>query len=122
MVLHDARDWDAMRSMLTDDFVFVDHRPTSFGAGESAADYIQLLRVAVDLVPDRRIASIEPVLDAPDAVFRMEAAGTDEFGGSIDWDFLAVWDMRDNCLSRLEVFPVDDLAGAVRCVEGLRAG
>jgi hypothetical protein len=115
---HDSRDWTALRALLVDDFAFADHRPTGFGTGESAEAYVRLLQVAVDLVPDRHVEFMEPIENAPPALRRSRAGGTDGFGGVVDWTFIAVWDMRDGLLSSLDVFPADEFEAAVQCAEG----
>jgi hypothetical protein len=120
LTAHDTRDWPTVRSLLIDEFAFTDHRAAGFGAGESADAYLRLLRTAVDLVPDRRILRIEPVPGRA-LVRRMGAEGTDEFGGPIVWDFVAVWGARDGRLSRLDVFEIDDLDAAVRLADELSA-
>jgi hypothetical protein len=107
-----------MRPLLVDDFAFVDHRPAGFGSGRSADAYVQLLRTAIELTPDRQILGWDPV-EGYRRLVHMRAEGTDGFGGSIVWDFLALWDLRDGLLSRLEVFEIDDRDAAVRRAEGL---
>jgi hypothetical protein len=117
--VHDARDWDGLRALLVGDFAFVDHRPAGFGTGRSADDYVQLLRTAVELTPDRQILGWEPV-EGFSRLVHMRAEATDEFGGPIVWDFLALWDLQDG-LARLEVFEVDDRDAATTRAAGLAA-
>ena len=120
--VHNRRDWDAMRDVLVDDYAFVDHRATGFGSGSTLEAYLSPLKTAIELVPDRRTSVFEPVAEAPGYVMHMTATGTDEFGSRIDWDFFAVFDMRDGKLSRLEVFDVADLDDALRRADELSRG
>ena len=118
---HNRRDWAALEELLVDDYVFIDHRPMSLGSGETRDEYIGLLKGAIELVPDRRTSVLTPVGQAPGYVVHMTANGTDEFGGGIDWDFFAVFDMRGDKLCRLEVFSVDDLDAALKRADELRS-
>jgi hypothetical protein len=124
---HNARDWDQMRALLVNDFVFVDRRPAGFGSDRGAEAYLRLLRVAIDLIPDRQITVVKAVdrggnEGAAEGAFweleEMEAEGTDENGGAVDWDFVAAWMIRGGLLAGLEVFPGGAVEeGRKRCRE-----
>ena len=122
MEAQNARDWVRMRALLADDFLFTDHRPTSFGANEGPDGWIHILQVAIELVADRTIDLIEPVPGGPSGLMHMKASGTDEFESPVEWDFLGCWGVRDGLLTHLDVFALEDVEPARRRAEEIATG
>jgi hypothetical protein len=117
---HNGRDWVAMRALLVDRFHVLDHRPVGWGELWDADEYIELLKTAIDLTPDRVFLKGEPIPDAPAGLHRWVARGTDEFGGEMEWEFLGCFIARGGRLSYLELFPMNDVEVAVARVIELR--
>jgi hypothetical protein len=121
MAAQNERAWDRLRAFLSDDFLFSDHRPTSFGGNEGPDGWIRILQVAIELVADRMVDVIEPVAGGPPGLMHMKASGTDEYGGSVEWDFLASLGVRDGRLTHLDVFALEQADEAVARARELSA-
>ena len=116
---HNSRDWDALRSLLVQDFIFVDHRPPGIATGSGIDDYLTLLKSGVELVPDRRITDTQT--HAPGAVF-FRADGTDEYGNAVEWEFIVVWRLRGGQIERLEFFLPNSVDEAMERARALSSG
>jgi class 3 adenylate cyclase/ketosteroid isomerase-like protein/tetratricopeptide (TPR) repeat protein len=109
---YNARDWDQLRSLLTDDYVFIDHRPVSLGRLDGPDAVIEMYRAAIELAPDvrSRVAVIHDI-NANGALYENRAGGT--FGGSdVEIRFISATIHRDGKMALAEVFPIDQLDAA----------
>lgn len=116
---HNERDWDEMRSVVSPDFVFVDHRPAGFGETVGVEAWVSFLKTAIDLVPDRRVVINEDVRGS-DWLHYIRIEGSDAYGGPVEWEFIGLWYAEGGRITRSEVFDVNDLESAVRRAGELR--
>ena len=128
---HNSRDWDVYRSTTSDDYEFVDHRPAGFGTIIGKEGFLEFLKSAIELVPDRRLTLTEWF---PDADARVDATdvsvvaarvlgdGTDEYGSRVNWEFIGVWQCRQGQVVRLEIFDPLSVDEAVGRAQALSSG
>jgi hypothetical protein len=106
------QDFDGLRALMTDDFVYVDHRPVSFGS-TGPDEYVERSRTLSSL-GDFKLRIVRDFEAArPEDVFLVRREGTDEHGNDVSWEYLAVGQIVGGRLSRTEVFPAERLDDAV---------
>jgi hypothetical protein len=98
---HNVRDWESVRALVVEGFAFVDRRPAGVATGSGVADYITLQKTGIEMVPDRRISFAQAVSPR---VVSIRADGTDEFGNSVEWEFIAVFQVKGGRIARMEIF------------------
>ncbi|MEY2433051.1 MAG: hypothetical protein QOC92_2776, partial [Acidimicrobiaceae bacterium] len=106
------RDLDGVRSAMTEDFVFVDHRPLSFGTVDRER-YLRLLAPLFDETPDVRwtMVSNHGITDHI-ACGLIRHSGTTNEGGRFDNPVWGVISERDQLWSRVEAFTTREEAVA----------
>lgn len=117
-----SRDWDAIRTLLAEDVVINDHRRT--GLGEIGADPWVLgnqdltTRLSASLRTDfTREIALAPTL----ALVEASSTGTLEDGGAFELPVLALVARRDDQITRIELFEVDQRDQALALFEELSA-
>ena len=112
--LYAARDWDGLRTLLSDDLTFVDHRPGSFAAVNNPDEYVRLVRMFVDFVPDVRGRSlVVHALDAHGCVSLVRNSGESTEGSPVEVLFLMMAIVQDDQIARIEIFPARALEEAL---------
>lgn len=105
-------DFDRLRSFITDDFQYVDHRPVSFGSG-GPDEYISRTQ-ALGALGDFKLRVVRDFNGGrPEGVLLIRREGCDEHGNEVAWDYLAVGTTAGGRIDRAETFPVDRLDDAV---------
>ncbi len=113
--LTNARDWDGVRAIWSDDLVVVDHRPGSFGVVEGRDAYQRLMQALHDLTPDIIVQLVAVhQLDAHGCVALARNTGTTVDGGAVEFLILFVCILRDGHITRVEFFPERALDEALR--------
>jgi class 3 adenylate cyclase/ketosteroid isomerase-like protein len=106
---YNARDFDAMRGLLADDFVVADHRFAGWGT-VGIDEYVNVLQGLIDLAPDSQLLA-DTLEVAPGAVTYLgHAAGTALTGGHVELPYVGrlVVD-ADGKAKRLELYPAEQL-------------
>ena len=107
-----TRDWDRLRSLMTGDFVYVDHRPVSFGS-TGPDEYIERAQ-ALSGLGDFKLRIVKDIdVGRPGNAVLVRREGRDEHGNDVMWEYLAVGKVAGDRIDRTEVFPVDRLDDAV---------
>lgn len=116
---YNAHDWGAVRSLLTEDFFLLDHRPGWFGTLDRDG-YLERLEGLVTVAPDASIAVADiPRLSADTAMIRWITQGTGPEGGPVEimFDSVATW--SGDRVRRFEFFPVEEREEALKRFEDL---
>lgn len=116
---HTIRDWKAVRDLLVKDFVFFDHRPAGVATGSGVDDYITFQKTGIEMVPDRRITFAQALSPG---VVSIRADGTDEYGNSVEWEFIGVFQVIGGRLARMEIFHPESVDEAVERARALSSG
>jgi ketosteroid isomerase-like protein len=108
-----ARDWTAARSLLTDDFALVDHRPAALGK-QTGDSWIESMRVQTDLSRDMRAEfpryhALSPAGCVVENVLR----GTSHEESSIEIANLLVTGFEGDAIAHIEMFPLERLDSAL---------
>ncbi len=116
-----ARDSDAYRSLLADDFVSRDHRPALLAHSDREGS-IQASQELFRLVPDVFVAVARYHAIGRNAVCaEAMASGTDAEGSLAEWPFLAVMTVREGKIRTRDLFEPDDLDEALALFHQLEA-
>ncbi len=111
------RDWERFRASLSEDFVFVDHRPAGWGVCD-ADTYIEHLSSLMGLAPDVDLFTPEiPGLTAGAALFRTVSRATGPAGGEVEFVIDHVSTVSDGRVTREEFFPPERRDDAIRRFE-----
>ena len=109
-----ARDWDALRGIMADDFVLVDHRPASLGELHGADEYFRSVMPLFDLIPDFQLFAAVIHEARPTSAFgELLGSGTNSEGSRVELRFLSVGVEVDGKLSRAEYFAPEDFDQAM---------
>ena len=114
-----ARDWHALRALLSDDATFVDRRQV--GAGEMRGPaFVEFSRGLVELVPDARIQLVR-LLEARAELFlsRFDLRGHAADGGEIEVPYISLARVRNGLIDYAELFDPGDEQEARRRFEEL---
>jgi ketosteroid isomerase-like protein len=102
-----------IRSLVTDDFVLVDHRPASFGEVRGADELLRVYRSARSLHASRTTRLAQLVSVAPGGILGvLSMRGVSDDGVNFDTTRYLLICVRDDRVSRMEYFPLDQLAEA----------
>ena len=108
-----AMDIAAMRGLISDDCVLVDHRPASFGELR-AEEYLESLLLVRDLLPEAHYAVRSfPILRADASLNEIALVGTTAEGTPIEMVFYGVVLLKDGRATRIEFFDDDHYAAAL---------
>jgi class 3 adenylate cyclase/ketosteroid isomerase-like protein/tetratricopeptide (TPR) repeat protein len=103
-----AHDWPLYRTLLNDDFRFVDHRSVSLGEITDPDAMIAAHRTLIEVVPDGFLAIAQYIaMDVDRVLARVLIAGHSVDGGAVDLSLLATVRLRDGLISRLDFFPLE---------------
>ncbi|MEX2538614.1 MAG: nuclear transport factor 2 family protein [Actinomycetota bacterium] len=121
--IYNARDWNLARTFVAGDMVYVDHNLVSAGEIVGREAYFAHVGRLQELVPDIRLRCTA-VLAASDrcSLSRAHSVGTDEHGGRIEREHVAVSLSDEGRLVRIETFPPERLAEATSRYEELASG
>ena len=110
---YNDRDWDGVRSICTDDFVFIDRTPAARGELDLEG-YVESYQAIVDLTEAfvTITQSIE-VLTGTGGVGRVTNIGTTLDGSPFELSYACALVFRDGLISRMELFPADRLDAAL---------
>jgi ketosteroid isomerase-like protein len=110
-----ARDWEAWASAGSSDFVFVDHTPVGAGTIRGISAGLLTFQSMVDVIPDAvvRVVSVEAIC-AAGCLVRVQIRGTNDEGGEVEFSSYAVVLMADGLATRVEDFPIEQRAEALR--------
>lgn len=116
---YNHRDVERFRTYLAPDFALVDHRP--IGAGTMDRDeYAAFLTALVESTVESRFESVRSVLLGPrGSVDVARLTGTTVDGAPFALDAVQVAVVRNGRLSHWEMFPLDDVDGALARFEQL---
>jgi ketosteroid isomerase-like protein len=104
------RDLARIRTALSDDFVFHDHRRTGPGLIEGADGYVAWLRALLDESPDAMFEPLYDVVAAEHGTVNVgHTIGTLRDGGAFDSAWVMLATCRGDRMERLELFEPDDL-------------
>ncbi len=114
---YNARDWAAFRSSVSDDFVLFDHRPASLGDVHGPDEMVAAYKPITELVPDARWRILEiNAIDGESAVVSVVVSGHSVDGGEVELPTIGyVQRTPDGRVRRIDIFPTDDLEGALAC-------
>jgi class 3 adenylate cyclase/ketosteroid isomerase-like protein/tetratricopeptide (TPR) repeat protein len=105
--VYNAHDFSALRALLSDDFVLVDHRPGWFGTLDVEA-YVERTAGILEVAPDAAIRVVDIPCIAPDsAVIRWSTTGRNQEGGIFEITFDCVVLRSGDQISRFEFFAVE---------------
>ena len=118
-----AHDWDGLRSLLTDDFVQLDHRPAGYGTIEGRESYLALAQTGRGLTPDKVDRTVAFFGPPGHSVALIRGYGTTDHGSTLEWEVLGAGALSDGKLCRLELFDPANLDAALaRALEYSGAG
>jgi len=106
-----ARDWTALAALLSDDFVFTDHRSIGLPSNDRAG-YIAVAAASVDQTPDMRMVARTLEVRGNTTMFRTRRLGTTPEGFAYDWEQIAVGQSAAGLIRRIELFPVEQALAA----------
>lgn len=109
----------AFRAALADDFVVVDHRPTSFGT-RTGDEWIESWRVMDELATVRWDVAEIHAIDPEMAVVYLVVAGHTPGGAEVQFDNVSIVACRRGLLSHSEIFLPEQLDTALARFEELR--
>src|SRR5262249_17784251 len=89
-----ARDWDAMASLLAEDYVLVDHRPLGWGTLDGPT-YLESLKALAELAPDTRFRTDHLWVSARGLMFVNVLHGTRD-GGAFEEPRVHVYELDDH--------------------------
>jgi ketosteroid isomerase-like protein len=117
---HNARDWTALRELLTGDVVAVDHRSVGFGTITGADDLVRFSRQLAELSPTVRMLTVQfdAISPAAGVVVRRSFGRTPE-GGEFESVYRAVGTSDGETMARLEFFPLEAREAALTRFEEL---
>lgn len=119
---YNARDWAGYLELLTDDFVFVEHKPAGRGVIKGGPAYVASSQGIVELVPDVRMRVPHVVREqGPLLLARTQSRGTDLYGNTIEFEVFALLRTRASRISSIEFFPLDALDDALARFDELDA-
>lgn len=107
-----AADWDSLRSLLADDFTFIDYRPASWSELDRD-DYLERLEANTVLAGD--VFAYAPLVHtANDAgvVSNVLMSGTFR-SAPVEWVAETVWMVADGRIWRAEYFPAGEVTAAI---------
>jgi hypothetical protein len=109
-----------LRPLLSDGFVFLDHRPASFG--ELGADaWIAIQAELLALVDEQwSYAKVNHVLTEDTQVADIVTEGRTLEGGAFEMNFVGLRIVRDGKHMRMELFPEGDVEAALTRLDELR--
>jgi hypothetical protein len=118
---HNARDWDRLRATIAEDFRLIDHRPAGFGTIAGREEFIEFLKSGIELVPDRRMAVTrwhtggddQPSASTGSSAASLFAEGTDQYGGSVEWELTSAWQVIDGRVTLFEAYPLESVNEAI---------
>ena len=118
---YDRHEWDALRSMLADDFVSADHRTVGFGT-VGPDEFIDLCRVGLEMMPDYVQVCRWLTVVGRAALGTFDGSGTLHDGGRYEWTihFLQQMDAQGT-VRRIEWFDQTDLDAATARLQELGA-
>lgn len=117
-----ARDWRALRDMLSPDLQALDRRPLGWGSLEGPEAYMKLIEGGVELAPDARLAVAPIVLGARAGVFRWMGRGhLAEGGGEYELEFVTLNVAKEGLVTHIEYFEPADAQRAVARFEEIGA-
>src|SRR5262249_27595169 len=107
-----ARDWNAMASMVTPDYVLVDHRPLGWGTLDGPT-YLQSLKTLAELAPDTRFRTDHLWVSARGLMFVNVLHGT-RHGGAFEEPRVHVTELDDEGrrARRQDFYALDQLDAA----------
>ena len=125
---HNARDWDRVRAILADDFKLIDHRPAGFGTIAGREEFIEFLKSGIELVPDRSMTITrwhsrddQTSANTGSAAATLRAEGTDQYGGSVEWELTSAWQVLDGRIALFEPYPLESVDEAIERAQELEA-
>ncbi len=114
-------DWEALRQVLSDDFVMDDHRPLSFGTVDRES-WIESNMVQATMAPDYAPEPLHAIAwNRHGVVTLIRNYGTLREGGPFENVFSCVCMTAEGRITRLEPFPAEESAKAVARLNELRA-
>ncbi len=110
---YNARDWDRVRGVSADDYTYVDHHPASAGVIDGVDATIDHWGQLISLVPDLLLLSTAyPASNDRCVMSLARSVGTDEYGSPVEREHLAIAQILDGQITRLETFPHEQLGAA----------
>jgi ketosteroid isomerase-like protein len=119
---YNARDWDGLRSLTAPGFVFVDHRPVSWGRIDGIDAFVDALKTHVELAPDvRHEITWLPTVGEHGVVAALWVRGTTTDGVHTEVRSFFVGAVRDGLISEMHRYAEDQLDAAKTFLEELHA-
>ncbi len=117
---YNSRDWTAFKSLVTDDYRYIDHQPAGRD-DEGVDESIEYMQGLIDLVPDLYLASPQVLRRGGDLILgRAWIFGTDVNGSYIEFEPTHLGVFRDGKTARLESFPAHRFSDALARYDELR--
>jgi ketosteroid isomerase-like protein len=111
---YNARDWEGLRSLMSEDCIYFDHQPAGRGVVDSTDEWIENIRTLIELIPDLRGVARADLRESEGLTLVWAwFYGIDGNGSRIEYEFLFMFAFSGGRVTRLEAFPPEQLNGAL---------